>query len=364
MKQTLKAGGTLLVVAAIAVSLVNCGGSSGRQVAPPPPPSLTVATSSLPAGFYSEFYVTTLQATGGVGAKSWSISNGTLPQGLALDHSAGVITGIITDTSPTASSMFDITVQDAAAHTATKSLTISWSSHSPRILTTKLPDGYVGTPYSVTLATTVPSASLRWSTSSPDPLPPGLSLNGQILDGSPTTTGTYDFVLELLDSANAVADQRAFTVIIGDAGTGTGNNNISSATALSNGTYHGSISPFVDLPLDLSPNPDQDYYKFTAQPGNIVSIQIRAESLGSPMDSVIELVDSSGVRLNTCNAPGESGFISACLNDDDAEEGTHDSKLLFRAPSGAATTFFLHVVDWRGDARPDMIYTLQIFGAD
>jgi hypothetical protein len=315
----------------------------------------------LPAGFYSEFYVTTLQATGGVGAKSWSISNGTLPQGLALDHSAGVISGIITDTSPTASSMFDITVRDAAAHISTKSLTISWSSHSPRILTTLLPDGYVDTPYSVTIATTLASANLEILSGT---LPPGLSLTGQLLDGAPSTANNYNFVLGIRDSGGTLTDQRSFTIVVNGQGTGTRNDTVSVATPLSNGTYHGSISPFVDLPLDLIPNPDEDYYKLTAQPGNIVSIQIRAKSLGSPMDSVVELLDSSGVRLNTCDSPGQSGFISACMNDDDTEEGTQDSKLLFRVPSGTPTTFFLHVVDWRGDARPDMIYTLQIFGAD
>ena len=366
MKKVFKLSGTLAVVA-IAIALVDCGGGGSSQpvVQQTVPPPLAITTTSLAAGFYSEFYSVTLQATGGTGARSWSISSGVLPQGLNLDHASGVISGIITDAGVSTTSL-SVTVQDAASHVATKSFDLSWSTRAPKILTTSLPDAFVGSHYRVVIATTQPSATLQKSASS-GPLPPGLTLNGQVLEGDPTTPTpptTYPFTLEILDSTNAVADQRAFTIVVKGAGSGSGNDSIGTATPLSNGTYSASISPFVDPTTSLTPMPDQDYYKLIVQPGNVVSIQIASESLGTPFDSVIELVDSSGNRMGTCDSPGQSGLISSCLNDDDAEEGTHDSKLLFKNSGSAAATVFLHVLDWRGDARPDMQYQLQIFGAD
>ncbi len=59
----------------------------------PAPPSLLITTTSLPAGAIGQTYNQTLQATGGTGAGLWSISAGTLPQGLDLNPTTGAISG-------------------------------------------------------------------------------------------------------------------------------------------------------------------------------------------------------------------------------------------------------------------------------
>ncbi|MGH9816514.1 MAG: Ig domain-containing protein, partial [Candidatus Acidiferrales bacterium] len=46
---------------------------------------LTITTTSLPAGTVAQAYSQTLQATGGVGALTWDVSAGALPDGLMLD---------------------------------------------------------------------------------------------------------------------------------------------------------------------------------------------------------------------------------------------------------------------------------------
>ncbi|HEY7615625.1 MAG TPA: hypothetical protein VH744_02385, partial [Terriglobales bacterium] len=99
----------------------------------------------------------------------------------------------------------------------------------------------------------------------------------------------------------------------------------------------------------------------------------------SPLDSVIEIVDGSGTRFTSCNDPiqaylqppavldpNPNDFNNPCINDDDPGTGTTDSTLQFRVPgtSGPPVTFYLHVLDYRGDARPDMIYQLDIGGAN
>jgi hypothetical protein len=70
------------------------GGSPGPDPSPTPPPTpaLTITTSSLPAATVGAAYSTTLSASGGSGAKTWTVAAGTLPAGLSL-ASNGVLSG-------------------------------------------------------------------------------------------------------------------------------------------------------------------------------------------------------------------------------------------------------------------------------
>ena len=56
-------------------------------------------------------------------------------------------------------------------------------------------------------------------------------------------------------------------------------------------------------------------------------------------------------------------FTSACEHDDDdTDNGELDSFLQVRVP--ADTTFYVHVVDWGSNARPDKLYELVISGVN
>ncbi|HEX9562843.1 MAG TPA: putative Ig domain-containing protein [Gemmatimonadaceae bacterium] len=54
---------------------------------------LVITTSTLPDGAVDSDYSQTLQATGGLGVYSWSITSGQLPPGLSLDAFSGTISG-------------------------------------------------------------------------------------------------------------------------------------------------------------------------------------------------------------------------------------------------------------------------------
>jgi large repetitive protein len=68
-------------------------------------PSLTVSTSSLPAAVVGSPYLAQLSATGGAGSYLWSLSSGSLPAGLSLNATTGVISG-----TPTAAGTSSVTL--------------------------------------------------------------------------------------------------------------------------------------------------------------------------------------------------------------------------------------------------------------
>jgi hypothetical protein len=63
--------------------------------------------------------------------------------------------------------------------------------------------------------------------------------------------------------------------------------------------------------------------------------------------------------------PTPLAFDDPCINDDIEVGVNRDSKLEFQVPGASGTvTFYLHVLDWRGDARPDFLYQITISGAN
>lgn len=344
----------LIFLAGTAALIAGCGGGS-EPVRPAPQqtiPRLTITNASLANGTFGQFYSATLQASGGSGPLSWFVVSGSVPPGLDLDHEKGILSGI-----PISASFFFFTVavEDSAGRIDQREFRFDVDRPPAKIFTTKLPDARLNQEYQVGIMTTGLLQMAQGST-----LPPGLFFNDNTLMGRPTQAGSFDFTVVANDPGGN-RDQRAFQLNVRTSLPR--NDDTASAVPLSSGTYLASISPFGDPVSEFAP--DNDYYKITAQPGKVVSVEILAETkLGTPLDSVIEFVNASGTRLTTCDEPGASGFTSACMNDDNLERLTFDSRLLFKATGDEPVTFFVHVLDFRGDARPDMKYELQIFGAD
>src|SRR6202011_3360678 len=135
--------------------------------------SLNVTTNSLPAGTQNAAYSATLAATAGTTPYTWSIASGTLPTGLALAPSTGVISGTPT---VVGTSNFTVQVMDASSATATKALSLTVAAPPPPTVTTaSLPAGTQNTAYNATLAATSGTTPYSWSIAS-GTLPTGLTL--------------------------------------------------------------------------------------------------------------------------------------------------------------------------------------------
>ena len=177
-------------------------------------PTLTY-TSPLPQGVVGAGYTSELTVAGGVGAITWSITAGTLPAGLTMSASTGILSG-----TPTAAgtSNFTVTVTDSytpTAQTASKATTMTVVT-GPVLTFATPPGGEVTVPYSTTF-TAAGGTSNVWSISSGS-LPAGLTLNTATgaLTGTPTAAVTRTFTVRVVGSngtGNASTRVASITIV-------------------------------------------------------------------------------------------------------------------------------------------------------
>jgi hypothetical protein len=166
-------------------------------------PALTITTSSLPNGAVAAAYSQTLAATGGTGSYNWQLTSGTLPAGLILNASSGLISGTPTATASATPLSFKVTDSGSPAQTATANLTLTVVSTPLTINMLALPDGMATVPYSATLAATGGTTPYLWSIQA-GRLPIGLSLDGStgIISGTPSGTASSYLVFKATDASS------------------------------------------------------------------------------------------------------------------------------------------------------------------
>ena len=173
---------------------------------------LSITTTSLPSGSIGQVYNQTVQTNGGVAPLNFSISQGSLPAGLNVNQSTGVISG--TPNLPGGTSSFTVRVQDAGGQSATQALSITINIPvPPSITTTTLPGGTVGKLYNQSLQATGGTGALTWSLASGS-LPAALSLSpAGVISGTPTKDGTANFTVRVRDALNQ-SDTQSLSITI------------------------------------------------------------------------------------------------------------------------------------------------------
>jgi uncharacterized protein (TIGR03437 family) len=210
--------GTLTIAGQTYTVTQSAGTTSGLSITTPP---------NLPTATVGSGYSVTLSATGGQAPYTWS-ALGTLPPGLSLAASTGVISG-----TPTASGTypFSINVADSlgAQQSQSFSLTINTAGSSSFVITNvTFPNGVVGQAYQQLLTTsggcvTPFSPSPNFAVSG-GALPNGLSIQtntdgSRSITGMPTTTGAFNFSLTATDACGKSATASFTITVTGTPGT-------------------------------------------------------------------------------------------------------------------------------------------------
>ncbi|MEI6209387.1 MAG: putative Ig domain-containing protein [Desulfuromonadales bacterium] len=167
--------------------------------------SLNITTTALKSWALGQTgYLDTLTASGGAGTYSWSIQSGSLPPGLTLNASSGIISG-----TPTVAGIYPITVQvtdsGSVPMAVSKQFTIIISSNMV-ITTASAPTTTRYAPYSLTLQSSGGTDPKTWSSTT---LPSGLFLNKQtgVVSGSASEAGTATVIFTVTDYSGATASK-------------------------------------------------------------------------------------------------------------------------------------------------------------
>jgi hypothetical protein len=195
-------------------------------------------------------------ATGILGTATWSVSSGSLPSGVTLNPSTGVLSG-----TPTQSGSFTITV------TATDTNGCSGTG-APYTLTVVCPaitvtarggafaPGTIGSPYGgAALASGSNGTPYTFAVTSGS-LPPGLTLSSSgTISGTPTATGTFTFTITATDAYGCTGSQ-SFTIAVRPLAAADAYVNLINNTqaVVTGGAIASPTTPFVPLSGRLTAN--------------------------------------------------------------------------------------------------------------
>ena len=160
---------------------------------------LTVVTTSLPNGTVgTSYFFGGVYAAGGSPGYSYALTQGSLPHGLTLDATSGIISGAPTSTGTTS---FTVQATDSAGSQAvSQTLSITVNPEVPDSVTTTSLVNAGPEPVVLGCGSATGGASpYSWSLSG-GALPAGLTLNSYgLISGVPTAWGTFSFTVKATD---------------------------------------------------------------------------------------------------------------------------------------------------------------------
>jgi hypothetical protein len=148
--------------------------------------------------------------------KTWSISSGQLPPGLALDANTGLISGTPTAAGTFSFQVYAKMVSDSRSDTKALAIVVrdplAIAAEDP-FTTARTATGEVSVPFEAMLTATGGDGTYTWSLAE-GTLPPGLLLAEGAISGTPRTPGVYRFTARVTDAEGRVANYPARIVVL------------------------------------------------------------------------------------------------------------------------------------------------------
>jgi hypothetical protein len=285
--------------------------------------NIKISTTALAEAARGRAYAATLDATGGTGAFTWSVSGGALPPGLTVDPSSGMLTG-----TPTSRGIFSFTVHvaDSGPPTqfATAKLTVTVAKPLA-IDTSSLPGGTIGARYAQPVVAFGGTVPYGWLVSpGAGSLPPGLRLDRKTgkITGTPKAAGTSNFTVQVTDAASpgqssveglsiTVAKPLALTTTtLPDVLLGKPYSTLLNATGGSGG-YAWTISKGA-LPPGLSVDPSSGLITGRPTKGGIFSFTVQVADSASPVQnaaSTLTLAVVPPLAIDTSSLPDATAGV-------------------------------------------------------
>jgi hypothetical protein len=156
------------------------------------PPILTLSAIATTGTAATTAYSSTITASLGTAPYEFEVTSGALPTGLTLDPNSGAITG-----TPAAVGPFNFTVTATDVYGATGSQAYTVTISAPTVTMTSpasgsLPGATTGTAYSQGFTASGGTGTYSFLFTA-GALPPGLTISGSALSGTPNQSGTFNF---------------------------------------------------------------------------------------------------------------------------------------------------------------------------